>query len=569
MKIQSLKFTANPGDSHPLQTDLGIGSPQEFEKLRDGTLPVAYLVIKEHLTTIYGFNDLVINRGTKNKGKGLFDYFSEMNNDKILVIDVNYDQGGRLASGIKKLLFNASENKKRNVFIIGAEKKLFKELWDRAENTEKAEAKKKSGAVAKDTPRGSEQCDPATARIFDLVHDHSDKSDKLANVYIGCSDEAKLVRNLILKASMVDDPVMILGDTGTGKEIIANQIHECGQKGGKFKVINCGGITETLFESELFGYKKGAFTDAREHRAGLWVEAQDGTLFLDEIGDLPLSQQVKILRVLSTGTIRRVGDTDDIEVTARVVTATNRNLSSMVQSGQFREDLYYRLRGFLITTSPLRKHPADIPLLAQHFWKNIMKDNSCSLPEEILDELQSYLWPGNAKELDMVLKNLHALYLEESKEGRLKVAHLKAVFYLQGQSAVITDGPVTEQEVPMYRAECLRHLKRVNEVVHATRVTILSGIEGSRLDRSIETVNRLLGLRLLELENLCTKPSLFDSEPTFSTVYKLVGKLKYFQDLLLEDGKKARRYWNKDVMEEIKVVISTVFREIERVLGKG
>jgi transcriptional regulator with GAF, ATPase, and Fis domain len=168
--------------------------------------------------------------------------------------------------------------------------------------------------------------------------------------------------------------VLVLGDTGTGKEVIARSIHNYSARASeKFVPVNCGAIPSELLESELFGHKRFTFTDAKYDKKGLWEITGNGTLFLDEVGDLALIHQVKILRALEENKIRPIGEVKEIRVNARVIAATNRDLFSMVKAGHFREDLYYRLRSFLLRTPGLRDHPEDIPTLARFFWKKIAR----------------------------------------------------------------------------------------------------------------------------------------------------------------------------------------------------
>ena len=196
-----------------------------------------------------------------------------------------------------------------------------------------------------------------------------------------------------------------MGDTGTGKEIVARSIYENSERRRHdFVTVNCGAIPRDLLENELYGHVKGAYTDAKEDKSGLWEAAGEGVLFLDEIGDLQPEHQAKVLRALEDAEIRKLGATKGTKVKARIIAATNRDLHAMVQTGQFREDLYYRLRGFLIRTPALREHPDDIPLLAQHFWQKINHGKRKILPPEILTELKSCRWPGNARELKMMLQ---------------------------------------------------------------------------------------------------------------------------------------------------------------------
>ncbi|MFQ5586668.1 MAG: sigma-54-dependent transcriptional regulator [Thermodesulfobacteriota bacterium] len=221
--------------------------------------------------------------------------------------------------------------------------------------------------------------------------------------------------DLIRKVASYNTTVLISGESGTGKELIARAIHFNGErKEGPFIPVNCGAIPATLMESELFGYVKGAFTDAVRNREGLFQEADGGTLFLDEVGELPKELQVKLLRVLQEGEVRRVGDTRSKIIDVRVVAATARDLQSEVREGAFREDLYYRLNVIPITLPPLRERCADIPLLANHFISLSSKKFGKSIngiTEDALELLKAYQWPGNVRELENIIER--AIILEE------------------------------------------------------------------------------------------------------------------------------------------------------------
>jgi DNA-binding NtrC family response regulator len=212
----------------------------------------------------------------------------------------------------------------------------------------------------------------------------------------------------IARVAPTRSTVLILGESGTGKELVAKAIHEnslC--KDGNFVAVNCGALTETLLESELFGYVKGAFTGAQSDRRGLWEEAAGGTLFLDEIGEISLPMQVKLLRALQEGEIRRVGSTVNLKVNTRVVAATNRDLETEIQNGRFREDLFYRLNVFALRVPPLRERKSDIPLLAEHFLQIVSGKNNrhnIRFSEETLKFLTVYDWRGNVRELESVIE---------------------------------------------------------------------------------------------------------------------------------------------------------------------
>lgn len=220
---------------------------------------------------------------------------------------------------------------------------------------------------------------------------------------IGASALMQQVYCLIENAAQSDAPVIILGESGTGKELAARAIHQLGErKKHAYVKVNCGALTESLLESELFGHVKGAYTGAYKNRAGRFEMAQGGDIFLDEIGDLPLSTQVKLLRVLEEKVIERVGDSKPIPVDVRVISATNKKLADLVKTGAFRKDLYFRINVIPIHMPPLRERVEDIPLLAESFFRKlrIKSDKSIDgISNLALEVLMKYQWPGNVREL--------------------------------------------------------------------------------------------------------------------------------------------------------------------------
>ncbi len=210
------------------------------------------------------------------------------------------------------------------------------------------------------------------------------------------------------KVAQYKTTVLISGDSGTGKELVARGIHQSSQRAkGPLVPVNCGGIPRTLLESELFGYKKGAFTGADSNQTGLFKEAEGGTVFLDEIGEMPLDLQVKLLRVLQENEIRPIGESKPMKVDVRVIAATSKNLAEEVRAGAFREDLYYRLNVLTIKLPPLRRRTKDIPLLCKHFinrFNKILDKNVKGLTPEAMSQLLDYHWPGNVRELENVLE---------------------------------------------------------------------------------------------------------------------------------------------------------------------
>jgi two-component system NtrC family response regulator len=218
---------------------------------------------------------------------------------------------------------------------------------------------------------------------------------------------------------------MILGETGTGKELVARGLHDHSTRADNpFVAINCGALPETLIESELFGHKKGAFTGADEHRVGLFEVAHGGTIFLDEIGELPRAMQAKLLRVLESGEIRRVGENKSTNVDVRVVCATHRDLPEMVAAGEFREDLMYRINTFEISLPPLRERVEDVPGLARYFLSRHRRGRQAELAPDAIEALRGHVWPGNVRELANVIE--HATILCDS--GPIRYEHLPKHF---------------------------------------------------------------------------------------------------------------------------------------------
>jgi DNA-binding NtrC family response regulator len=229
----------------------------------------------------------------------------------------------------------------------------------------------------------------------------------------GIIGRSEAIRQVIEQVKILardpDISILLTGESGTGKELIARTIHQNSPRSrGPFVAINCGALTETLLESELFGHEKGAFTGAASHKQGLLQVAHSGTLFLDEISAMPASMQVKLLRALEEKEIRRVGGTKNISVDIRIVSASNQDLEALVDTNQFRKDLFYRLGAANIALPPLRHRAGDVPLLVDHFLStfNREKNKTVRISREALAILESYRWPGNIRELERLIELL-------------------------------------------------------------------------------------------------------------------------------------------------------------------
>jgi len=244
------------------------------------------------------------------------------------------------------------------------------------------------------------------ARVFDQVSEILSKVEarELFPEIIGQSTAVRAVLNQIVKVAPTDTMVLIIGETGTGKEMVARSIHRQSPRRDKlFSALNCAAIPEGLLESELFGHEKGAFTGAVSRKLGKIESASEGTLFLDEIGDMPLETQAKVLRALEDKSIERIGGNQAIRVNTRFIAATNKNLPELVKKGAFRHDLFFRLNVFVIHLPPLRERREDIPLLSDHFLNTVGLDKKLS--SSALQMLMAHEWPGNVRELQNAIQS--------------------------------------------------------------------------------------------------------------------------------------------------------------------
>ncbi len=379
MKIfKALEYT-DEGKIPKVKT-LEIQLSSQLEGIKQELVKASALVVPESVADqLLEFRSAILDRKTKHPAKSLSSLL--LGYDKIPFIRGGYKNTGQLKRSIKTLLSRAAELSEKNLYLIGVSDELFGQLWE-----------KRKIAPAKPDSAGESQIPP-----------------ELIQRYLGKSREITKIREMIVLAAGNAEPVLILGETGTGKEIIAQSIHRYSRPGKPFQAINCGAIPGELLELTLFGYMKGSHHLAVMDTKGLWETAADGTLFLDEIGDLALNHQVKILRALQEGKIRRIGSNTEIEVKARVIAATNKNLSREIREKNFRKDLLSRLDVIRIESSPLRKHPEDIPLIAQVRWREITENSRPPLSDEFLTALRKYHWPGNVRELENVIKKLHYL----------------------------------------------------------------------------------------------------------------------------------------------------------------
>ena len=321
------------------------------------------------------------------------------------------------------------------------------------------------------TPRGQEFVNVETWPVRDdndeimyfveVLRPSTMGSPESGTSLIGRSPAFQRTLDLVDRVAPTDTTVLLLGETGTGKEVMARTIHERSQReSGPFVPVECTGLPETLFESELFGYVKGAFTGANADKPGLVEAAAGGTLFLDEVGDIPLSDQVKLLRLLVTRCFRRVGSTEPRTADFRLVCATNKDLAAMVRDGEFREDLYYRLSVFEITLPPLRDRHGDIGLLVASMLKRL--NSRLSFSDAALARLESYPFPGNIRELRNVVERAALMCDGDS----ILPSHLPPKFRGSGSGSSsderITQSPEQIRQLEDVELEHIRHALRLH-----------------------------------------------------------------------------------------------------------
>ena len=284
---------------------------------------------------------------------------------------------------------------------------------------------------------------------------------------IGVSSAMEKLKQTIRTVASTQSTVLIYGESGTGKELVARAVHVCSPRANEpFVSINCGAFPETLLESELFGYVKGAFTGANQNKCGLFEVADGGTIFLDEIGEMNLTMQVKLLRVLQERSVRPVGGTGEIAMDVRVIAATNRDLERQVAENTFREDLYYRLSVIPVTVPPLRERSEDIPLLVSHFLKKYARSagkNITQVNPDSLSSLGNYDWPGNVRQLENAIERAVALAAGEQLNVDLPAERPRAraaAAGIGGDAISIPTGAVLPEGMDMekYVAEIERGL---------------------------------------------------------------------------------------------------------------
>lgn len=514
------------------------------------------LLEKDSLEGFRQDKDMFKNRGKKHAAKPLkallFGY------EKIPVIEAEYKSVNKVKSSVRgfmKHVYNSSES---NIYIIGIPKDIFESLINQLEKDSTGEEERQILSGDKIESFQDMANPDVLLKLLPKTKIPADIEFIINKKYIGYSPQIKFVKQMILRAAQSDAPVLLLGETGTGKSLVANLLHQISmRKSGKFREINCSALSAMLLESELFGHIKGAFTGAERDKKGLWQTADKGTLFLDELGDLALDHQVKILTAIQKGIIRKIGSENDIKVDTRLIAATNRNLDLMMQEGTFREDLYYRLRDFTITLPPLRQHKEDIPDLAHYFWSEIVHPGTPAISSDVIEELMKFDWPGNGRELRSVLSGLYGIY----KNEKIRPEYLRLVPQLRSG---IKRGIKTGQtdRIQFHGVECLQHLKRTDEIMRAIKVALRPVIwhhdyRKDKVERALSKVENYIN----EMEMLLYHPILFHAQDVFHMVRDLNGTIR--DDLCnAKSGKEVDHLWDRYINKQYDETHEKIFSEV-------
>jgi transcriptional regulator with GAF, ATPase, and Fis domain len=501
-----------------------------------GRLPAAVVVRAADLGLFGENSELFKNRHQKDGRKALSAVLLRQG-ERIPFIDTNLTSDGRLKQSIDTLLKNAEEAGEAGIYVLGVSGEVFNQVW--------------GDALEEDETLRHSSFDKTLSSLLTPLAGES----QLSRRFWGDSEAFHVVRQLVLRAAKISDPVLIMGETGTGKGVVARAIHELGRPDKPFVEVNCAAIPSELFESELFGYMAGAFTGAHKTgKAGQWELARDGTLFLDEVGDLRLDHQAKILGTLQEGFIRRLGAVNNVAVTARVIAATNRNLWGMVQSGEFREDLYYRLRQFVILTPELRDDVRNLELIAQQLWQEITKSN-VRLPKEILEDLCRHRWPGNVRELRSVLSSLNNFF--GTKE--LRREHLNAVFQHFGLVAGYGRRNDAANEPALLKVECLRCIRRADDTLHACEQELKPLADGLPLG---EAGRSSLARLRIEMQVLMRNRLYFGSQEAYESFARAEENLGHLMGMPAKDARGLARFWRSTMAPAIRHAVERLFGEL-------
>ncbi len=531
MHIDAIRFRLTEGGDGPLEARAWRGS---VGNLSTSNSPAVYVVPSNALAALRERSNVFNDRGQKHPSRQLSALL--LRQPLVPIVNTAYASARQLPRSIKDVLRHALGIGERKVYVLGVPRRVFEQC------------------AAKVAPVDTLSAEGDSADNLEDLLDDVEVPPALELSVVGESPEMHLIRKWIVRTSRHQDPVLILGDTGTGKGVIAKAVHDL-QFGHKkpFVTMNCGAIPTDLFEKEFFGAVRGAFTGAHDSSLGVWRQASDGTLFLDEIGELSLFHQVKLLRAIEAKKVRPVGSDVEIKVDARLIAATNRDLGEMMETGEFREELYYRVGLAVLTVPKLQDRPDDIAPLANAFWRTLAPKRE-PLSEEFLRELKRYRWPGNARQLRSVIAYINSMFPKAVPTA----THVRAVMRINGPRQAGGDSSLTDLE----RMERVHHLRRTRTAIDTCQRMVRT--LGSRaLDNRARLATVVSGV-LTELQLVAARPALFTKTGTFEAAQSVVVSLEAFQSLLEREAPEAMRYGRRELKERAAAAWRIVKREEDR-----
>ena len=547
--VELLRFNGAFPDETPFRLQLEPEELADFSSAEEIQLPAVYVLEHDALKFLLENNAALLDDlGWRPKGdnRHLGLYF--LNSPVPVALRSRFNGPGTLRSSVFRFLQKAKEAGESNLFFLSTTPEIY-------------------SVVRRGAPLVGVSPLSITERMLKRIPDQV-MPGHLRSEVLGVSPQIRLIRKLIICAANNSQPhensVLILGETGTGKGLIARQIHEIRHPGGKhaFVAVNCAAIPEHLLEAELFGAVRGAATGVVA-RPGKWKEAGAGTIFLDEIGDLPLHLQAKILHVLQDLRFTPVGGArmQEIKATAGVIAATNRNLLRMIERGTFREDLYYRLNKLLIRTYPLRETPDDVAVLIDKFWHNKGRE----LDPAVVEALCNYRWPGNVRELKSVLNGLAEYY----GQRRITIDDLRDYWEFLGylgpdasarRKSRADSGPLA----------IVRQLHQTKEIVGSCQNAFESAFRKRKNKITVEALHSSLSFHLAKMHDLCATPELFGSERVYHKMQELLGRMHELGAVIVPqaDEQATRAFWKDYLETRLSVMMDIVQKEKERVLSE-
>lgn len=545
-------------DLEPYPVELSLNSAEDVAELRTKRMPAIYVLEGKELTKLRQFDSVIVDRGRKHPSRTLSSYLLGMS--KIPTVKADYVAAGRVINALHKLIKQSQEKDDQNIYILGVSTALMKELLVQA------------GSHEQDGGNSGDGNDSLSGDKYSGGDDLFSYSDRRL---IGVSRQINDLRSRIKDVADQDASVLIEGESGTGKNLVARSIHECGNRRGEpFIALNVAALPRERIEAELFGWVKGSFPNALYDKKGMWVVAGRGTLVLDEIGDFDPDLQKKLLTVVEEGVLLPVGATRQVKVHARVIACTNRDLAAKVADGSFSEPLYWRLFPFQLRTPSLRERPEDIGPIAQHLWKQITGGNGSNLDENILNQLRCQAWPGNIRELEAVLRRLYVYY----KKGRPDSDDLATILRLHTSVVSPAQSKNARRGPEDMRVDCLNHLHRVDQIVRSIKIAFRPisstrkkwgvGDAGANLYESPEgLVEYAVAQEERQLDLLCEQPLLFYDQLVFKEVYHLKGMLLYLLGLLRKNGRGAKAFYQKELKPQLELVTELLFRTMRELLA--